>query len=105
MPLKADGMRIDPPPSVPTARGARPAATAAPAPPDEPPQVFSRFQGFRLTPVTGLSVTPLKPNSGVVVLPTRMAPAALSFETDGASSSGTYVSRMREPNIVRTPRV
>src|SRR5688572_25410972 len=74
VPVKAAGMRTEPPPSVPTASGASPAATAAAAPPLEPPGVRARFQGFRLTPVSGLSVTPFHPNSGVVVLPTITAP-------------------------------
>ena len=50
IPANEDGMRIEPPPSVPIARGPRPAETAADAPPDEPPGVRSRFQGFRVAP-------------------------------------------------------
>ena len=80
---------MEPAPSVPMASGPRPEATAAPAPPDEPPGVLSRSQGLRQMPVTGLSVTPLNPNSGVVVLPSEIAPAARSLATEGASSSGT----------------
>src|SRR5215210_8173120 len=98
-------MRIEPAPSVPTASGPRPAATAAAAPPDDPPQLRARFQGLRLTPVTELSVVPFQPNSGVVVLPSSIAPLAFSFATAGASWSGTNCSEMREPRIVRTPRV
>ena len=37
VPVKAAGMRIEPPPSVPTASAPMPAATDAAAPPDEPP--------------------------------------------------------------------
>ncbi len=44
------GMRTDPPPSEPCAKGTIPAATAAPAPPDEPPDVWSRFHGLRVGP-------------------------------------------------------
>ena len=40
-------MRIDPPPSEPTATGARPAATAAAAPPLDPPAPVVRSHGFR----------------------------------------------------------
>src|SRR5690606_41630956 len=39
MPQKDAGIRMLPPPSVPTAHGPMPAATAAAAPPDEPPAV------------------------------------------------------------------
>ena len=41
-----------------------PAATAAAAPPEDPPGVFAGFHGLRVTPVSGLSVTPFQPNSG-----------------------------------------
>src|SRR4051794_31605609 len=46
-PLTLDGMRIDPPPSLPGAAGSRPAATAAPAPPLDPPAERVRSQGVR----------------------------------------------------------
>ena len=62
-PVKPHGMRIEPPPSVPTASGPMPEATAAAAPPEEPPGVFALFQGLRVMPVSGLSVTPFQPNS------------------------------------------
>src|SRR5437764_12727043 len=71
-----DGMRIEPPPSEPVARGTMPAATAAALPPDEPPGVRSRFQGLRDGGNRPLSVTGLLPNSGVFVLPSTTQPAA-----------------------------
>ena len=37
------------------------AASAADEPPDEPPGVLSRFQGLRVMPVKGESVTPFQP--------------------------------------------
>src|SRR5947209_19964185 len=58
IPQKHAGIRIEPPPSVPTDRGAIPAATAAPDPPLEPPGVRSRFHGFRVKPNSALSVEP-----------------------------------------------
>src|SRR5689334_24245793 len=67
-PVKAQGMRIEPPPSVPIASGPMPEATAAAAPPEEPPGVIFGFHGLRVMPVSGPSVTPFQPNSGVVVL-------------------------------------
>src|SRR5690625_2851256 len=68
MPQKLAGMRMLPPPSVPTASGAIPAATAAPAPPEEPPGVFDGSTGLRVIPVNGESVTAFQAISGVVVL-------------------------------------
>ena len=46
-PHTLDGMRIDPPPSLPWAAGASPAATAAAAPPLDPPADLSRSHGVR----------------------------------------------------------
>jgi hypothetical protein len=46
----ADGMRIEPPLSVPVASVVVPAANAAAVPPEEPPGVFFGFQGLRVTP-------------------------------------------------------
>src|SRR3954471_9676047 len=83
-PVKLHGMRIDPPPSVPMASGPIPEASAAAAPPEEPPGVLSGFHGLRVMPVSGLSVTPFQPNSGVVVLPRNRAPFSRSRATAGA---------------------
>ena len=46
-PHTLDGIRIDPPPSLPCAAGARPAATAAAAPPLDPPADLLRSHGVR----------------------------------------------------------
>ena len=46
-PQTLDGIRIEPPPSLPWAAGARPAATAAAAPPLEPPADRLRSHGVR----------------------------------------------------------
>ena len=46
-PLTLEGMRIEPPPSLPGAAGSRPAATAAPVPPLDPPAEQVRSQGVR----------------------------------------------------------
>src|SRR5260370_32728961 len=85
-------MRTEPPPSVPIANGPRPAATAAPAPPDEPPGVRSRFQGLRVTPFKGVSVTPLWPNSEDVLCAKTIAPASRRRATAGASASTGVLS-------------
>ena len=89
MPQQAAGSRTEPPPSVPSATGACPVTTAAAAPPEEPPAVRVRSHGLRVTPKSGLSDSGLWPNSGVVVLPTRIAPASRRRRTGTASSPGT----------------
>ena len=91
-------MRTEPPPSVPSANGVMPAATDAAAPALEPPGVFSRFHGWRVIPVNGLSPTGLQPNSLVVVLPIRIAPAAFARSTAGASAAATLFAIVREPD-------
>src|SRR6267154_6402257 len=91
-PLKLDGMRTEPPPSVPMASGPSPAATAAPAPPEEPPGVRSRFHGLRVMPFSGESVTPLWPYSELVLWAKTMAPASRSRATAGASASAGVLS-------------
>ena len=40
-------MRIEPPPSVPSASGSSPSATAPALPPDEPPVFFATLKGLR----------------------------------------------------------
>jgi len=85
-------------PTVPSAIGVMPAATDAAAPALDPPGVFPRFQGWRVIPVSGLSPTGLHPNSLVVVLPMRMAPAALARSTAGASTAATLFAMAREPD-------
>src|SRR3954469_14124746 len=105
-PVKLHGMRMEPPPSVPTASGPMPAATAATAPPEEPPGVFFGFHGLRVMPVSGLSVTPFQPNSGVVVLPSSTAPCSRSLAVAGASSfHGPFASTVFEPRSVGQPLV
>src|SRR3954447_12533344 len=98
-------MRLDPPPSVPTPIRASPAATAAAAPPDDPPDVRDRFHGLAVRPNSGASVKHLWPNSGVVVLPTRTAPAAFSRATAGESAVGKLSASANEPKVVRTSAV
>jgi hypothetical protein len=91
IPQKLAGIRIEPAPSVPSASGASPAATAAAAPPLDPPALAScaGSQGLRVTPKRGLLVSPFQPNSGVLVFPTMIAPAARTRAVTGASSVGT----------------
>src|SRR3954447_21242212 len=80
-PLKAAGMRIEPPPSLAVANGTRPAATAAAEPPLDPPGVRLVSHGLRVVPHAFVSVKAVIPNSGDAVLPTGTAPAARSRPT------------------------
>src|ERR1700722_17001963 len=102
-PVKQHGMRIEPPPSVPSANGVMPAATEAAAPALDPPGVFARFQGLRVIPVSGLSPTGLQPNSLVVVLPIRTPPAALARSTEGALTVATLLAMVGEQEAYPTP--
>ena len=43
-------MRIEPPPSVPSASGSMPSATAAALPPDDPPLFLAGLNGLRVGP-------------------------------------------------------
>ena len=58
-----------------------------------------------MAPKSGLSVSGLWPNSGVVVLPIRIAPASRRRRTGTASSTGTWSAKISEPIVVRTPVV
>ena len=103
-PQKPAGIRIEPPPSVATCSHPMPSAAATAAPPLLPPGVRSVFQGLRVTPVSGLSVTPFQPNSGVVVLPRNTAPCSRSRATVAPSSSHFWFgSIVREPRSVGQP--
>src|SRR4051794_20337376 len=102
MPLNELGSRIEPPPSVPIDSGDRPAATATPDPPLDPPEVRVRSQGFTDSSDTRLTARPYMPNSGVFVLPTRIAPAARARAHTVESSSGTQSSYSRDAWVVRT---
>src|SRR3954453_20769111 len=75
-PLKAAGMRIEPPPSLAVENGTMPQATAAAEPPLDPPGVRVRSQGLRVVPHALVCVNAVMPNSGDAVLPTGTAPAA-----------------------------
>ena len=104
LPQNAAGMRTLPAPSVPIESGPMPQAMAAAVPPDDPPDVRAGFQGLRVMPVSGELVSPLQPNSGVVVLPRITAPASRTRAATGASTShGPLGSMVREPRSVGMP--
>ena len=58
-----------------------------------------------MRPKNGPSVNGLCPNSGVVVLPIRMAPAARARATATASAAGTVSANSAQPCVVATPSV
>src|SRR3954451_13116298 len=89
---QAAGMRIDPPPSVASASGSIPSATAAAAPPEEPPGLRARSNGLRVAPNSGLSHVPRKPMTGLLVIPTMIAPAA-SMRADQVDVKSDRLSR------------
>ena len=69
-------MRIEPPPSVACATGTIPDATAAAEPPLDPPGECVRRHGLRVGPWSAGSVLALRPNSGVLEVPSTTIPAA-----------------------------
>ncbi len=89
MPQNAAGIRIEQPKSVPCAIGTMPVATATADPPEEPAGLSAQFQGLRVAPKSAFTVFAPVANSGVLVLPSTIAPAALRRLTASASSSGT----------------
>lgn len=95
---------MEPPPSVATASGPSPAASAAPAPPEDPPAVRLTSHGFTVRPVSGLVVVKDQPNSGVVVLPTQMAPESRIRLAAGASARARASRKASDPLVVTMPR-
>jgi len=94
------GIRIDPPPSAPSAIGQSPEATAAAEPLEEPPVARAGSYGFRAAPWCGLSpVTPI-PISCMFALPISRAPALRSRATVEASSAHGVVPRKLVPTVV-----
>src|SRR5207247_6812312 len=75
-PVKAAGMRVDPPPSLAVQNGTIPAATAAADPPLEPPGVRIGSHGLRVGPYASGSVVGTMPSSGAFVRPTHTNPAS-----------------------------
>lgn len=70
-PQKAAGWRMDPPVSLPRAKGASPAATQAALPPEEPPGTRLVSRGLRVTWKAEFSVVEPMANSSRLVLPSR----------------------------------
>ena len=88
-PLQAAGLRSDPPRSLPSAIGSMRQARATEAPPLDPPAERVVSHGLSVAPKTGLNVCEPAPHSGVLVLPTVIAPAARVRATSRESTAGT----------------
>ena len=102
-PHQAAGPRTEPPVSSPREVAHRKAAVAPPEPLLEPPVNRSRSQGLRA--VSNAWDKLVVPNSVILSLPRRMAPAAFSLAITVASSSGTTSLKMGVPQVVRMPAV
>src|SRR5262249_30223933 len=104
VPVTAARCRIDPPVSVPIASGASYAATAAAEPPPDPPGIRCRSHGLCDGPYAECSVDEPIANSSMFVLPRMTTPASLSRRATVESYAGRQPSRIREPQVVGTPR-
>src|SRR3954447_363972 len=85
-PQNAAGVRRLPPRSEPSASANIPQRRPAAPPPAETLALRALFHGLRVAPNTALTVLAPAANSGVLVLPMTMAPAALRRCTTSASS-------------------
>src|SRR5688572_32586413 len=105
MPHHDDGMRTEPPVSVPMPHGARRAATATPVPELDPPapRCTSRSHGFHGEPMWRL--VPKEPiaNSTVWVLPSTIIPAETMRLTSVAVTGDTRSAHTLDPPVVVRP--
>src|SRR5579862_7874392 len=109
MPHTADGLRIDPSVSVPTASGASPAATAVADPDDEPLGLRSVACGFRVWPPMALHpeldrVERKFAHSERFDFAKTIAPARRSAATLAASRGGG-IDRASDPAVEARPLV
>src|SRR5580698_7081536 len=105
IPQNAAGLRNDPPVSEPWQIGTIPVASATAEPPEDPAQDFVGSNGLPVAPYTALRVLAPAPNSGVLVLPTTMAPAARTAATSRSSCLGTWSRKITLPWVVTRPPV
>src|SRR4051812_26777787 len=96
---------MEPPVSVPMARGAWKEASAALDPPPEPPGILVRSQGLPVGPYALFSVDDPMANSSMLVLPRMTTSAAFSRLVTVASYGGMQPGRILEPTVVGTPSV
>ena len=91
--------------SLPSATATIRSASATAAPPLLPPADLPGSNALRVTPKTSLKVCEPRPNSGVLVLPMTMQPAAFRRATIRPSTLGTLSRKRGEPIVVRSPAV
>src|SRR5690606_14433010 len=99
-PQNAAGIRMDPPPSEPSAAVARPPPTDAAAPPLDPPEVREGSQGFAVSGMSRFSFVAEWQNSGTFVLPGMTTPARRSRATAPESERTIRPLQVSEPNVV-----
>jgi hypothetical protein len=98
-------LRSDPPVSEPEQSGTMPVASATAEPPDEPAAERTGSNGLPVAPYTALRVFAPAPNSGVLVLPTTIAPAWRTAATMRSSAAGMWSRKIVLPNVVHRPAV
>ena len=86
-PQNDEGMRMDPPVSVPRAIGTTPPASAAADPPLDPPVMREGSHGLAVGPHAETRLVAPAASSCMFVLPITMAPAARKRRTTSASAS------------------
>src|SRR5262245_60006869 len=85
MPQALDGIRIEPPVSLPSTAATMPAATAAPEPPLLPPVMWSALRGFPVAPKLEVEFVAPYAHSCIFVFAKITAPALRRFATIVAS--------------------
>ena len=98
-------MRMLPPVSLPSVAYASRATTATADPPDDPPGIRRGSHGLWTSPKCGFTELMPYANSCIPSFPSSTAPASRSLRTTVASVEGIQSRRIREPAVVRTPRV
>jgi hypothetical protein len=89
--------------SDPSATGSSRSASATAAPPLLPPALTEASQALGVGPNSGLKVCDPSPNSGMLVLPTTMQPAAFMRATYTLSTAGRAFFSSGEPKVVAKP--
>src|SRR5699024_11057933 len=102
-PHTAEGRRMEPAASAPSAAKARYPATAAALPPLEPPADVPGTRGLRTGPYQGLSPVTPQAYSFICSLPRMTQPAARSRSTTVASWGATTSRWVRDPSVVTSP--
>src|SRR5499425_2018744 len=101
--FQAAGLRSDPMKSDTSATGSRRCASATAAPPLDPPALTAGSQALRVAPKRLLKVCDPRPNSGTLVLPITMQPAAFMRAVITASSVATASLSNVQPKVVGKP--